>query len=156
LGSIGDMALEYRFSSALVARLMGAVLVVAGAAVLLVGLLVSLLGLPTTVLSVAVVLAVLAFLLSGLLLTRTAAVVRLEEAGYRVRLIRGAGVHQARWVDVEDVVASTIAGERCVVLRLRDGRATTVPVDVLAGSSDDFVRALQQHLNRGHGYRPLS
>jgi hypothetical protein len=30
-----------------------------------------------------------------------------------------------------------------------------MPVDVLAGSADAFVRDLQQHLNRGHGYRRL-
>jgi hypothetical protein len=150
------MPLEYRFSSALVARLMGTVLVLAGAVVLLLALLVSLLDLPAIVLSVVVVLAVLAVLLTGLLLTRAAAVVRLDDAGYRVRFVRGAGVRQASWKDVEDVVASTIAGERCVVLRLRDGRATTVPVDVLAGPTEDFVRTLQQHLNRGHGYRRLS
>ena len=42
-----------------------------------------------------------------------------------------------------------------MVLRLRDGRTTTIPVDVLAGSSDAFVKDLQQHLNRGHGYRRL-
>ena len=54
--------------------------------------------------------------------------VRLDDEGYQVRFVRGAGVKQARWKDVEDVVATTVADERCVVLRLRDGRTTTIPV----------------------------
>jgi hypothetical protein len=87
---------------------------------------------------------------------RRAVVVRLDDRGYQVRLVRGAGVHRAGWKEVEDVAATRVAGDRCVVLRLRDGRTTTIPVDLLAGSSDDFVRDLQQHLNRGHGYRPLA
>ncbi len=149
------MSTEYRFAGPLIVRLMGGVLVLAGLLVLAAGLLVALAGLPTAVLSVGLVVAVLGFLATGLLLTRGASVVHLDEAGYRVRWVRGAGVRQARWTDVEDVAATTVAGQRCVSIRLRDGGTTTVPVDVLAGSSDGFVRDLQQHLNRGHGYRPL-
>jgi hypothetical protein len=64
-------------------------------------------------------------------------------------------VRQGRWKDVEDMLATTVAGDRVVVLRRRDGRTTTIPVGILAGSPDDFVRDLQQHLDRGHGYRPI-
>ena len=78
-----------------------------------------------------------------------------DETGYQVRYVRGAGVRQARWVEVEDAAAATVAGERCVVLRLRDGRTTTVPVGVLAGRPDAFVDDLREHLNGGHGYRPV-
>jgi hypothetical protein len=80
-------------------------------------------------------------------------VVRLDEAGYRIRFVRGAGVRQGTWKDVEDVTTATVAGERCVVLRLRDGRTSTVPVGLLAGRTEDFVEDLRAHLNRGHGYR---
>ncbi len=147
--------LEYRFASALVVRLMGGVLVLAGGLVLLLALLVRLAGLPSVVLSAGLVAAVVAFLATGLLLTRGASVVRFDPAGYRVRWVRGAGTRQARWQDVEDVATSTVAGQRCVVIRLRDGRSTTVPVDVLGCPPDGFVRDLQQQLDRGHGYRPL-
>lgn len=150
------MTTAYRFAGPLVARFMGGVLVLSGALVLVLALLVTVTDLPFAVLSAGLVLGVLAFVATGLLLTPAAAVVRLDEAGYQLRWVRGAGVKQARWQDVEDVAATTVAGQRCVVLRLRDGRTSTVPVDVLAGSSDGFVRTLQQHLNRGHGYRPLS
>jgi hypothetical protein len=112
--------------------------------------------LPAGVLGVGIVLAVAAFLAVGFLLLRGTPVVRLDETGYRVRFVRGAGVSQARWTDVEDVVATTMEGERCVVLRLRDGRTTTVPVRALAGSTDAFVQDLQEHLNKGHGYRRIN
>jgi len=135
---------------------MGFFLVAVGITVFLLAALVALLSLPTPVLTVAVVLVAVVVLAVGILLTRGPFVVRLDDEGYEVRFIRGAGVRQARWRDVEDVVATTVAGERCVVLRLRDGRATTVPVRVLAGSSAEFVKDLQAHLDRGHGYRRIT
>jgi hypothetical protein len=82
-------------------------------------------------------------------------VVRLDEVGYRVRHVRGAGVRDARWKDVEDVTATNVEGQRCVSLRLRDGRTTTIPVDLLKADVGAFVQDLQRHLNQGHGYRPL-
>ncbi len=36
-----------------------------------------------------------------------------------------------------------------VVLRLRDGRTTTIPVEMLAVDRESFVRDVQQHLQRG-------
>jgi hypothetical protein len=146
---------EYRLSQPIAARLLGVLLAVLGVLVVLVTLGVSLLDLPSAVLGVGIVVVVLALGVGGYLVTRGATVVRLGEAGYQVRFVRGAGVKEARWTDVEDVVATTLAGERCVELRLRDGRTTTIPVRMLAGSADDFVRDLQGHLDRGHGYRRI-
>jgi hypothetical protein len=145
----------YRLAGPLVVRLMGAAMVATGLVLVVLTLLVLLLDLPTLVLSVGVVLLVAAVLLSGWLLRRRAAVVRLDEVGYQVHWVRGAGVNRGRWKDVEDMLATRVAGERCVVLRRRDGSSTTIPVSILAGNADDFVRDLQRHLNRGHGYRPL-
>lgn len=150
------MASDYRLSQPLIARLMGIALAVLGLLVLVLTLLVGLLRLPTGVLGAGLVLAVAALLVVGFLLLRGTPVVRLDDTGYRVRFVRGAGVTRARWADVEDVVATTMEGERCVVLRLRDGRTTTVPVGVLAGSTDAFVRDLQEHLDKGHGYRRIT
>jgi hypothetical protein len=42
-----------------------------------------------------------------------------------------------------------------VVLRLRDGRTTTIPVQMLAVDREAFVRDVQDHLQRGHGLRKL-
>jgi hypothetical protein len=147
---------DYRLSAPFAVRMMGIVLAFAGLLVLVTAVLVALLEWPAAVLSVVLVGAVLGLLAAGLVLTRRATVVRLDETGYTVRLVRGAGVRTGRWKDVEDVVARTIEGARCVVLRRRDGRTTTIPVGILAAPADEFVRDLQQHLNRGHGYRPVA
>lgn len=135
--------------------MMGAGLVLAGLLVLLVLVVGGLLGWPAAVLSVAVVGVVLAIAGLAVSLRRLAPVVRLDDLGYEVRWVRGAGVKRGRWSDVEDAVATTVADDRCIVLRRRDGGTTTIPVDILGGSADDFVRDLQEHLNRGHGYRPV-
>ena len=144
---------RYRVSPAYVVRLLGAGLVAVGVVVAVLAILVALASAPAVLLLVGVVL--LVALLAGTAALRRTDVVELGEGGYRVRLVRGCGVQQARWTEVEDVSAVTLRGEPCVVLRLRDGRTTTVPVRLLAGRTDDFVRDLQQHLNRGHGYRRL-
>jgi hypothetical protein len=148
---------SYRFAAPFIVRMTGVGLVAVGVLVLVLAGLVAALSLPEAVLSAGLLVAVELCLvvLAGLAALRRRDVVRLDETGYRVRYVRGAGVRQAPWKDVEDVTAPTVEGQRCVVLRLRDGRTTTMPVDVLAGSADAFVRDLQQHLNRGHGYRRL-
>lgn len=150
------MASVYRLSRPLAVRLVGALLVGLGVLLVLLTALVVLADLPSGVMRFGVSFAVIVGGFGGLFVTRRLAVVRLDEEGYRVSYIRGAGATRARWTDVEDVVATTVAEERCVVLRLRDGRSTTIPVRVLAGSADDFVQDLQEHLNTGHGYRRIS
>ena len=151
------MSSNYRFAAPFIVRMMGIGLVAVGVLVLVWAGLAVALSLPGALLSTGLLVAVVLWLLvlGGVVALRRGDVVRLDEAGYRVRFVRGAGVRQAPWKDVEDVTAPTVEGQRCVLLRLRDGRTTTVPVDVLAGSSDAFVKDLQQHLNRGHGYRRL-
>ena len=71
----------------------------------------------------------------GLLLGVRHWVLRLDEHGYRVRVLRTAEARSARWTDVLDLQAGTVAGSRCVVLRLRDGRTTALPVDAIEGGS---------------------
>ena len=150
------MSSSYRFSGPFVVRLMGLGLMGLGLLVVLLVVLVAVLSLPSAVLGVVLALALLGVVALGLVALRRPVVVRFDDTGYRVVRVRGAGVRQAGWREVEDVAATEVAGERCVVIRLRDGRTTTVPVGILAGSSDAFVRDLQQHLDRGHGYRRLS
>lgn len=145
---------DYRLSVPVTVRILGSALVAAGLLVGLVAVVAAVVdwsGVVTLMVAMALwaVLAVLALLL------RLTPVVRLDEVGYRVRWVRGAGVREGRWKDVEDVVATWVGTARCVVLRHRDGRTTTVPVDVLSGSVESFMEDLRSHLNRGHGYRPL-
>lgn len=150
------MPSDYRLSRPLAARMLGVLLAVAGLVVVVLTLAVALLDLPVGFLTAGVLGAAIVVLAGSLFLTRRSTVVRLDETGYRVRLVRGAGTTEARWTDVEDVVTAHIAGEPCVVLRLRDGRTTTIPVRMLAADREAFVRDLQRHLDEGHGYRRLS
>ncbi len=149
------MPTDYRFSTPLLVRAMGALLALVGILLFVVGVLVSLLDLPLTVLTAGVVVAVLVVVVGGFVLTRVTALVHFDEAGYRIRWLRGAGVKQAPWREVEDVVTATVAGHDCVVLRLRDGRTTTIPVEVLDAPPQAFIDDLTGRLDTGHGYRRL-
>lgn len=141
------MSSDYRLSPRLAARLVGAGLVVLAVVVFVTTAVVAVAGASPVVVMVVAVIGIAAVLVAGHRLTRRAWVVRLDEHGYRVRLVRGAGVPAASWRDVEDAVTATPRGVRCVVLRLRDGRTTTVPVEVLAAEPDVFVRDVRAHLD---------
>ena len=145
----------YRLAPAVVARFVGLALV--GLALLLfVGtVVVSLTGVPGDLMALVVLLGVVGCLTLGWWLRSRAWVLRCTEDGYRVRLVRGAGVTGARWSAVEDAVVTVRHDVACVELRLRDGRTTTIPVGVLAVDREQFVRELQGRLQRGHGLRPL-
>ena len=133
----GPVTSDYRLSPLLAARMLGAVLALLGLLVFLATAVVVLVSAPVLVLSVAVVACVVGVFAAGWFLRRTY-VVRLDEVGYHVRFVRGAGVKRASWTDVEDALTTTVAGAPCVVLRLRDGRSTTIPVGVLEGDPDDL------------------
>jgi hypothetical protein len=146
-------AVDYGVAPQVRARVLGVFLVLLGVLVCATTVVVAVFDFPLEVMSVLVVLVVVAVFGGGYLLTRRTYVVRADADGYRVRLVRGAGVKAAHWQDVEDVVAAHVAGARCVQLRLRNGGTTTIPVDVLAIDGDEFVHDLQNRLDRGHGYR---
>lgn len=145
----------YRLAPAVVARFVGlalvglALLLFAGTAV------VALAGLPADLLVVLVLLGVAGVVGGGWWLRNRAWVVRCTDEGYQVRLVRGAGVTEARWSGVEDAVTTYRHEVACLQLRLRDGRTTTVPVGLLAADREQFVREVQDRLQRGHGLRPF-
>ncbi|MGN6782732.1 MAG: hypothetical protein ACTHJH_14640 [Marmoricola sp.] len=149
---VDDPTVEtFGLAPALRARLMGSALVGLGVLLVVVTVLVYLTGLPLDVLTVVVVLAVVGVFALGAALVRRWYVVRLDDIGYAVRFVRGAGVHTARWDDVADVSTGTVAGARCVLLRLRDGRTTTIPVDLVEGDSEEFVRSVGRRLSPRRG-----
>ncbi len=145
------MSSDYRLAPALGARLLGSALVGLAVLVFVVTLVVALLDLSAVFVAVVAALGLAAVLVAGHLLTRHAYVVRLGEDGYQVRMVRGAGVRAARWAEVEDAVTASPRGVDCVVLRLRDGRTTTIPVQVLAADREEFARDVRAHLERGSG-----
>jgi len=153
--SSGPAPLDFALAPGLRARLLGTGLVAIGTVVLLGVLLAWLTDMSSTVVSGLVALAGLGVVVLVLLVGVRHWVLRLEEHGYRVRLLGSGEARSARWVDVLDMRATTVAGQRCVVLRLRDGRTTTLPVDVIEGDPSTLTEALAAHLDRGHGYRRL-
>lgn len=130
------------------------VALVAMALLLLVGMvLVNVLDLPQDVMTALVALVIVGVFGLGFLLVRKWYVVRLDAEGYEVRFVRGAGTKKARWREVEDVVTTQVAGSDAVVLRLKDGRATTVPVSAIEGDREEFVDELLDRLPAGGGGR---
>ena len=131
---------QFALAPALRTRLLGTGLAAIGVVTAVVVIAGSLLGDGSLVsgplVSGMVVLAALMVLTLGLLLGLRHWVVRLDDLGYQVRALRSAEVKNARWTDVLDLQTSTVGGARCVVLRLRSGRTTTIPVDVLEGSAE--------------------
>jgi hypothetical protein len=83
-------------------------------------------------------------------LLRRAWVVRLSPAGYAVRLLQGVGVTGAPWSEVSEAVAATPEGQACLVMRLRDGRTTIVPMAALAGDREAFAREVRRRLRDAH------
>lgn len=146
---------DYRFAPALTARLMGLTLVALALLVLLGTIAAVLLDLPSVVLLVLVLLVLVVISLTARRLRGREFAVRFTDDGYQVRHIRGAGVEAARWKDVEDAVTTTTHGSPCVVLRLRNGTTTTIPVETLDVDREQFVRDVQVRLRGGEGLTPL-
>lgn len=149
------MSSGYRLAPGLAARLLGLVLVGVALLVLVVTVLTALLDWPVAVLLVGGGAGVLAVWVAGYAVTRRIDVVSFDDHGYRVRMVRGAGVTNATWSEVEDAVTADVRGIDCVVLRLRDGRTTSIPVAAVAADRNAFVADLREHLRRGEGLRPL-
>ena len=143
-----DNASDYRVAPALAVRLVGLTLATVGVLVFVATLLVAVAGYGATLLLVVALVGVAgAGGLAWWLGTR-ARVVHLDELGYRVRFVRGAGVAAARWADVQTVERHAVAGTDCMVLRLRDGRTTTIPLEVVAGEDRAFAQEVHRRLER--------
>jgi hypothetical protein len=152
-------AVDFALAPSVRARLLGTGTIAIGF-VVLVGVVVAWSAdLPPAYVSGLVVLALVGVLTLGALVGVRRWVLRLDEHGYRVRVLRSASgttqARSARWTDVLDLQATTVAGQACVVLRLRDGRTTVLPVNAIEGGPVALTDSLTAHLDRGHGYRRL-
>jgi hypothetical protein len=146
---------ELSLAPALRFRLLGTGIAAVGLVVVLGVGLVWVIGAPTVLATGLVVLGGVGVVALGLLLGRRRWVLRLDEDGYRVRLLRPE-VRAARWSDVLDLRAVNVGETRCVALRLRDGRTTTLPVDSVEGGPVQLTALLGERLDRSNGYRRLS
>lgn len=136
----------YRLAPSLVVRLTGAAMLVAALAVLASTVVAAGTGVGPGAILVVALLGLGAVAGVGWWASRVAYVVRLDQLGYQVRLVRGAGVARARWVDVARASTAELRGTPCVVLALRDGRTTTIPTAALAADRDEFVAEVRKLL----------
>ena len=150
-----ETATVYRLAPAVAARLLGAVLVAVAVLILSSTVAIAVFDLHTVFLLVPVALTILLLVATWWAWRQKGWIARLTPEGYRVQWVRGVGTASGRWKDVEDAVATTVADSPVVVLRLRDGRTTTIPVEMLAVDRETFVRDVQEHLQQGHGLRKL-
>jgi len=142
-------ASDYRLAPLLIARFVGLYLVLMAVLVFAATVVVAATDLPADLLVVLLVLGLAGLFVLGWVLRSRVSVVHLDETGYRVAMVRGAGVKEARWLDVEDAVTASVRGFPCVVIRLRDGGSTTIPVQALAGDPDAFAIDVRARLRRG-------
>ncbi|RYB90082.1 hypothetical protein EUA06_11795 [Nocardioides glacieisoli] len=145
----------HRLAPAVAARLLGLVLCAVALLILASTVAIAVVDLHTVFLLVPVAITVAVLAASWWVWRDKGWVARFTDEGYRVQWVRGVGTASGRWKDVEDAVTTTIADAPVVVLRLRDGRTTTIPVEVIATDREELVRDLQRHLRRGQGLRPL-
>jgi hypothetical protein len=148
-------AAEYPLARAVRVRLLGSLVAAVGVLVLVVTVVLAVVRPPSAVVFVVSAAVVAIAVAIGILLGRRWYVVRLDDTGYRVRFVRGVGRAQARWTEVEDLTAAVAGGTECVLLRLRDGQTSTVPVNLIEGDREAFVDELQRRLDAAHGYRRL-
>jgi hypothetical protein len=145
-----QQTVDYRLAPLVTARFIGLYLVLLAVLVFVLTGVVFIAGWTPDLLIALALVGLAGLAATGWWLRRRAFILRAAPDGYTVRMVRGAGVKSARWTQVEDAVTTTIHAVPCVVLRLKDGGTTTIPVSLLAVDREQFVRELQQHLQRGH------
>lgn len=146
---------DIRVAPAVAARLLGVAVVALGVLVLALVVIATLADLPAAVVVLTAAIGMFALGGVGLYALNFAYVLRLTKEGYRVRFVRGAGVTRARWADVEDAVTTYVADAPCVVLRLKDGGSTSIPVQMLAIDRERLVKVLQDALLAGRGLKRM-
>ena len=136
----------YRLAPTVQARLLGAavvglaLLVFAGTAVVIAA------EIDFAWLFIPLVVGVAAVIGFGWWLRNKAYVLRASAQGYRIAFVRGAGVREARWADIQEAVTTTPGGTPCLELRLKKGGTTTIPVTIMGIDRERFVRELQGYL----------
>lgn len=136
----------YRLAPHVQARFLGlavvalAVVVFAGTAVVIMA------GVDFAWMFLVVLAGLVAVFAFGWWLRTRAYVVRASAQGYRVAMVRGSGVKEARWADVQEAVTSSPHGAPFLELRLKKGGVTTIPVSIMEIDREEFVRRIQRYL----------
>lgn len=149
-----ELKLELGLAPAIRARILGVLLIISSVLLIVVSVVAAALHIPT-LLVVAIVLVMLVLIAAAVAVPGRWPVFQADVISYRLRLVRGAGVAQGRWRDVEGLATATQDGEHLVVLQLRDGRSTVIPVRLLGIDKEEFVDRLQEILDAANGYKRL-
>ena len=142
---------SYRLDRAVVLRVVGPFFVLVGVA----WILLAAVGGGATPALVMTVLTLALALASAVALHRPPIVVVLTASGYRVCLVRGAGVSAAGWSDVESVDTNLAGGAPSIVITLHTGNRTVIPLSLLGRHHVDAQRDIHDRLNTAFGYRHL-
>ena len=146
----GSDVVEYRMSPVFAARLVGLGLVVTALVVFGYTAAAFAFDWPADVIVVLVIVTVVGVFALGNWLRTRAYVVRLDDAGYRVRFVRGVGVAQGTWDEVAEASAQHPHGIACLVMERKDGTTTSIPVEMLAADRDQFADDVIARLKRAH------
>ena len=140
----------HRLAPAFTARLVGLAFLLLALTTFAVTALVLAVGWPPDLIVAVLVLELAAVFAAAGWLRSRAYVVRLDDEGYSVRLVRGAGVKDGRWSEVSEAVAARPHDVPCLVLRRTDGTTTSIPVGLLATDKDAFAREVGARLSAAH------
>ena len=146
----GGSTTTYRLAPALAVRMIGRSLVSLAVLVAVATVAGGLLGVGWAVAGVVTVAGLVLVAAWASYLLRGARVVLLDDHGYAVRLLRGVGASSGTWLHVEEVVATSPGGQPCLVLRLRDGRSTRLPMAALAADADVVALEVRRRLRDVH------
>lgn len=138
----------YRLAPAFTARLVGAAFLLLAVTMFVVTAVVLAAGWAPDLIVLVLALELVAVFVAAAWLRSRAYVVRLDDVGYSVRLVRGAGVKDGRWSEVSEAVAAHPRDVPCLVLKRLDGTSTSIPVGMLSVDRDDFAREVGARLSR--------
>ena len=141
---------RYRLAPALGIRLVGRSLVTLAVLVLLATVLGLAVGSGWAIAGLVALIGLVAVAVWGWWLLRRATAVHLTDEGYDVHLLGGVGATHASWADVTEVAATSPGGTPCLVLRLRDGGGTRLPMTALRGDPDEFARDVRRRVRTAH------
>jgi hypothetical protein len=86
---------------------------------------------------------------------RRVPVLSVDQDGYEVRLIRGAGTRAATWRAVADLVTGEVNQLPVVVIQLNGGGRTVLPVDLFDVDRDELVVQLRELAQQSQRLRRL-
>lgn len=150
MSDLPDPAIEYRLAPVFAARLVGLGLVVLAVISFVYAAAAFAWSWPADVIVVVLVVGLLAVFAGGAWLRSRAYVVRVDDEGYDVKFVRGAGVASGRWDDVVEAVTAHPRDVPCLVLKHRNGSTTSIPVEMLAVDREQFADEVRARLDRAH------